>query len=535
MNSDASRDDAPATVLVIDDDEVNRYVLTSWLGRAGHTVIAAADGRTGLALLAESGTPGPEAAIIDVRLPDMSGFEVCERIKSDPATVGLPVIHISAAAVTPEDHAQGLRRGADAYLNQPIDPVELLATVTATLRYARARRRAERLAERLVTLNRTTLDVYRAVGFHSFATAATGGAADLLSCAATAVFLTPQGQAVRSEVEGPGATPRLVPTDPDLLSRLSGHALRSGTGAEMTVLPRARWRMLVPGGQLDEDVALMVARTKHGRPPVCFAVPAAAVPGPDGQKLFQQLVHACALSLEALRSYNEEHSLALSLQRTFLPDRLPSVPGVEMAFRYLPASTHTEIGGDFYEAIRTDDGLLLAIGDVAGHSLAAATVMGEVRHALRAYALEGHTPHHINERLESLLAYSRPGVTVTLCVILIEPGGRRVHVSNAGHIPPLLVRPDGPATFVHEHGPLLGLDLPHPPSTVVETVPGTRLVLITDGLVEVRDEDLDDSLNKFRAVAEAGPAEPEALCEEVLRTFGENKDDDIALLVVRLD
>jgi DNA-binding response OmpR family regulator len=96
--------------------------------------------------------------VIDVRLPDMTGFDVCERVKADARTAALPVIHISGAVVSTKDHTEGLRRGADAYLNQPIDPGEFLATVTAALRYARARRRAERLALRLTTLNRATLD-----------------------------------------------------------------------------------------------------------------------------------------------------------------------------------------------------------------------------------------------------------------------------------------------------------------------------------------------------------------------------------------
>lgn len=121
----------------------------------------------------------------------------------------------------------------------------------------------------------------------------------------------------------------------------------------------------------------------------------------------------------------------LALQRTFLPDRLPAVPGVDMAVRYEPAADHAEIGGDFYEAIETPAGLLLAIGDVAGHSLKAAMIMGEVRHALRAYAIEGHDPQTLLTRLDALLVRLRPSITVTVCLVLVEPGGRRMHVANA--------------------------------------------------------------------------------------------------------
>ncbi|MFD5199849.1 SpoIIE family protein phosphatase [Streptomyces sp. NPDC058375] len=534
MTETAQRDAAPGTILVIDDDETNRYILTSWLTRAGHTVLGAADGAEGLDLLESAGRTLPEVAVIDVQLPDMTGFEVCERIKADPRTAYLPVVHVSAVAVHTEDHTEGLSRGADAYLDQPIDPNEFLATVTAALRYARARRRAEHLTLRLTTLNRATLDVYRAVGFHSFSAAATGGAASLMSGPATAVFLSPQGLPVHSHAAGPDAAPVSMPARAELLDQLVSPALGGGTGVDVVPMPAGRWKALLPLDPIEGDVVLVVARTKRNRPPVCVAVPAAAARTTDERELLQQLVSASALALEALRTYNEEHALALALQRTFLPDRLPDAPGTALAVRYLPASDHAEIGGDFYEALQTPAGLLLAIGDVAGHSLVAATVMGEIRHALRAYALEGHPPHHVLERLDALLAHTRPGLTVTLCLVLVEPDGSRLHIANAGHIPPLLLGPDGSAAYLPEHGPLLGLRLPHPPTHVHPTAPGARLVLITDGLVEVRNQDLDDSLAEFLDAAVSGPRELEALCDFLLRSFGEDKEDDIALLALHL-
>ncbi|MFJ4968123.1 SpoIIE family protein phosphatase [Streptomyces sp. NPDC088755] len=534
MTDTARRDSAPGIILVIDDDETNRYVLTSWLRRAGHTVIDAADGTQGLALLGARDTPMPEAAVIDVQLPDMTGFEVCERIKADPGTASLPVIHVSAISMSAEDHTEGLSRGADAYLDQPVDPEEFLATVTAALRYVRARRRAERLSLRLAALNRATLDVYRAVGFHSFAAAATGGASALMSSPATAIFLSPQGQPVHSHAAGPDTAPRSSPARAGLLDRLASYALGSDTGAEVREMSRSQWKALLPLDPIEEDVVLVVARTKRNRPPVCVAVPAGAALGTDERELLQQLVNACALALEALRTFNEEHALALALQRTFLPDRLPRVPGVSLAVRYRPASDHAEIGGDFYEALETPAGLLLAIGDVAGHSLVAATVMGEIRHALRAYALEGHPPHHVLEQLDALLAHTRPGLTVTLCLVLVDPDGSRIHVANAGHIPPLLLAPDGSARYLHEHGPLLGLRLSHPPARVHQVAPDTRVLLITDGLVEVRTQNLDDSLTAFLDATLKGPQELEALCDFLLASFGEGKEDDIALLAIHL-
>ncbi|MEV6260667.1 fused response regulator/phosphatase [Streptomyces sp. NPDC051784] len=534
MNTTAQSDSAPGTVLVIDDDETNRYILTSWLTRGGHKVLGAADGAQGLALLAAPGSPLPEVAVIDVQLPDMTGFEVCERIKADPHTAYLPVIHVSAVAVNTEDHTEGLSRGADAYLDQPIDPNEFLATVTAALRYTRARRRAEHLTLRLAALNQATLDVYRAVDFHSFGLAATTGAASLMTSPATTLFLSPQGQLVHNHASGPDAVPLPLPAPPEILDRLTATALGGDTGIVVSSIRGEQWRALLPFDPMKGDVVLVTARTKGNRPPVCVAVPAVAANTTGERETLQHLVNASALALEALRTYNEEHSLALALQRTFLPDRLPSEPGTALAVRYRPASDHAEIGGDFYEALQTPEGLLLAIGDVVGHSLVAATVMGEIRHALRAYAMEGHPPHRVLEQLDALLAHTRPGLTVTLCIVLVEPGGGRIHVANAGHIPPLLLGSDGSAEFLPEHGPLLGLQLPHPPAHVHPAAPGARILLITDGLVEVRTQDLDESLAAFRDATVSGPRELEALCDFLLSRFGENKEDDIALLALQL-
>jgi serine phosphatase RsbU (regulator of sigma subunit)/DNA-binding response OmpR family regulator len=538
--------------MVLDDNDTKRYIIGSWLRRAGHTVVEAADGTEGLALLAAAADGElPELAVVDVRLPDMSGFEVCEQIKADPRTASLPVIHISATAIEVSDRAQGLHRGADAYLTEPIAPDELLATVTAALRYARARRRAERLAARVAALNSSTLAVYGAKDGGAFTEAAAAGAAALTQSAAVAVALSPDNRVLhmaaadRSPGRGPdpagGAAPvKLFASQPRLLDLLAGRVMGDGTGTATATLSGAEWHALVcreDGAEADVfpgDVALILARTKKGRPPLALAVDAGALAGVDERELLSQLAQACALALEALRSRSEEHALVLTLQRTFLPDRLPELPGVDLAVRYEPAADDSEIGGDFYEAIETPAGLLLAIGDVAGHSLQAAMIMGEVRHALRAYAIEGHDPRTLLDRLDALLTRLRPAITVTVCLVLVEPGARRVHVANAGHIPPLLRHPDGSTRYLTEHGPLLGLNLRHPPGASHDVPEGSTLLLLTDGLVEVPGVDLSESLDDLGATLAEAPREIEDLCDLLLERFGKGKTDDIALLAARL-
>ncbi|QMU77065.1 fused response regulator/phosphatase [Streptacidiphilus sp. PB12-B1b] len=532
--------ETPAVLLVVEDNPANRYVLCSWLRRAGHTVIEAADGGQALALL-DAADPAdlPELAVIDVRLPDISGYEVCEHIKAAPATAAMPVIHVSATAIATGDRTQGLFRGADAYLTEPIAPSELLATVTAALRYGRARAQAERLAERLTTLNRATLEVYGAADSEGLAEAAVRGAAALFRSGAVVLTQVPQTDSVRLTYAAGGRAPVSCPVPGGLLPELTRIGLGSRTGVEISRVPGSLWRERLPDGPadlpLDGDTVLVAARTKRDRPAVCVALDAGAVQSDEDRMLLTQFAQACALALEALRSYSEEHTLALTLQRSFLPVRLPQLPGIEPAVRYVPASTQNRVGGDFYEALATADGFLVAVGDIVGHSLQAAVVMGELRHALRAYAVEGHDPRTVLERLDALLLQEWPGWTATVCVVLVAPYNASVTIANAGHLPPLLLGPPGEAAFAEEHGPLIGIGRPQPPATVREIADGTRVLLVTDGLIETRNSDITDRLQALRSAAMAAPEAPDALCEALLAAFGAEQDDDIVLLAARVN
>ncbi|MGW3909950.1 PP2C family protein-serine/threonine phosphatase [Streptomyces sp. NPDC005070] len=236
---------------------------------------------------------------------------------------------------------------------------------------------------------------------------------------------------------------------------------------------------------------------------------------------------------DVVERFGQEHELALALQRTFLPARLPQSPGAELAVRYLPAAT-TEIGGDFYEAVTTPQGLLLAVGDVVGHSLQAAMVMGEIRHALRAYAAQNLPPHILLQHLDHLLGLHQPGWTATVCIVLVDADHAHLHVANAGHLPPLLLGPGGVPRYLRAHGPLLGLGLPQPAALSHRVEPGSRLVMITDGLIETRDTELNERLELLSAVVAEGPGEPEALCAHLVDAFGEDPEDDIIVFAARL-
>jgi serine phosphatase RsbU (regulator of sigma subunit) len=263
-----------------------------------------------------------------------------------------------------------------------------------------------------------------------------------------------------------------------------------------------------------------------------IAVDRAGISGDEDMNILSQLAQSVAIGVEALRSSAEDHLVALTLQRSFLPVALPAIPGMELAVRYLPASDHAEVGGDFYEALPWRDGVLIAIGDVQGHSLQAATVMGELRHALRAFVSEGHPPLAVTGLVNEVLRRFHPGIIATLCLVLADPATGELTIVNCGHMPLLLVD-DAGAKYAGEGGLMLGLTR-HEPHVETAVLPagGTGL-LFTDGLVEDRRVLLDDNLEKLRgAAAEAAGLEVEAFANHVMSLFGP-REDDLAMIAVR--
>ncbi|MDT7800374.1 MAG: hypothetical protein QOI78_3807 [Actinomycetota bacterium] len=504
-----------AGILVVDDQEASRYLTSSWLRRNGYRVTEARTGREALTAVAEEEL---DLVLLDVNLPDMSGFEVCERVKGDPRTAAMPVIHISATAIEVEDRTTGLDRGADGYLVEPVDPGELVATVEAALRYYRARTHAERLALRLGRLTRATLAMNSARTFDDVLVAAAAGAATIFEGPASAVSASHRDLVRSATTGGPDEPPVVRADTPRTLEQVTKTA---GDGAPASsVFP-------APDGLS----TVTLAYPNPSRLPVAITVASRAIRSEDDRNLLLQLGQATALACEAMRSFSEEHQLALTLQQSLLPRELPARPELEMAARYAPASDNAEIGGDFYEVSDLGGRLLIAVGDVVGHSIEAATVMGEVRHALRAYAVEGHGPVEILHRLDAVLRRYHPRSLTTLCLVAIDPASGAVEIANAGHIPPLLADATG-ARYVEIAGPLLGIGLPRPPATALTVEPGTLVLLVTDGLIERRGIVIDDGMESLRT-AVVHDADLETLCDELLERFGEAAEDDIALLAFR--
>ncbi len=519
--------DEPALLLVVDDDNAKRYLIATWLRRAGHTVIEAATGSEALAMASQA-----ELVLLDVNLPDINGFEVCRRIKADPATAATPVIQVSATAVRVADRTHGLTQGADAYLAEPNEPDELLATVMAVLRYSRARHRAELTASRLAALTNVSLRINTAETFDGLARAAAAGAMTVFGADSVVVLILPDGQLCRMSAFPDRPVVRRRGGRPEMLEAVAGHLLGSGEGSVAQVIDAASWAELAPDTVLHGDVCVAVARIKPDLQPVAVEVAASAITGSEELQIMRQLAYSIALALEAMRSYAEEHHMALTLQRSMLPSALPEVPGHSMSVRYVPASDRAEVGGDFYEALMWQDRLLIAIGDVEGHSLRAATVMGEIRHALRAFACEGHGPLAITGLLNQTLQHYYPNVIATLCLALLDPASGDLEIVNCGHLPPLLIR-GSTATYEGEGGIMLGMPVHRPRSVQTVLPPGGTALLFTDGLIEDRRVKLDAHMEKLRLAAqESSCRDVDSFSDHLLSLFGPY-EDDVAMIALR--
>lgn len=226
---------------------------------------------------------------------------------------------------------------------------------------------------------------------------------------------------------------------------------------------------------------------------------------------------------------------ALALQRSLLPDRLPRVPGVDLAARYVPGHAFG-VGGDWYDVFLLPSGWLgVVIGDVSGHGLASAVVMGRVRSALRSYALICDDPGEALTLLNRKVHVFEAGSLTTALYVMVSPARDRVLVSSAGHLCPVLAAPGEPAVLAGiPIDPPLGVARPRHPrrTTTLALRPGALLFCYTDGLVERRDEVIDIGLKRLTGIIEAGSAE--SVCATVMAgAAGEAPTDDVAVLAVR--
>jgi anti-sigma regulatory factor (Ser/Thr protein kinase)/putative methionine-R-sulfoxide reductase with GAF domain len=254
----------------------------------------------------------------------------------------------------------------------------------------------------------------------------------------------------------------------------------------------------------------------------------------DDVRLLQLAAERLVVATQSRRS-EVERAAAAVFQRSLLPARLPIVPGLELAAHYVPAG-RGGVGGDWYDVFTLPSGwLCIVIGDVVGRGLAAAEVMGRLRNALRAYALLGGDPAEVLVRLDQQVQHFEPQTMATVLLTMFEPSFARLHLSSAGHPPPMLALPDQPTVV---------LDVPSDQpvgvpgglrrrATTIELPPGGLICFYTDGLVDRRGTSIDVGLEQLRTSVAAGPVD--VLCRKLVAHFvgTEVPRDDAAVLAVR--
>jgi hypothetical protein len=230
-----------------------------------------------------------------------------------------------------------------------------------------------------------------------------------------------------------------------------------------------------------------------------------------------------------------ELAAAALLERGLLPGRLPRCEGVELAARYVAAEDRA-VGGDWYDLFTSPSGALwIVLGDVAGHGLDAAVVMGRVRSALRAYSLIDGSPARVLDLVDRKVTHFEIGTVVTVVCAVLEPPYDTMTVASAGHLPPVIAVPGRPASLAEvDASPPVGTGWGAPRrSSTIAVPPGTVVALCTDGLVERRREPLDVGLERLRQAV--GPGEPDRVARDIMRHLlsGIVPTDDIALVVMR--
>lgn len=250
-------------------------------------------------------------------------------------------------------------------------------------------------------------------------------------------------------------------------------------------------------------------------------------------ELLQLAADRAAMAVQSVVS-QAERAAARELQRSLVPAALPAVQGVQSATRYIPGEAG--VGGDWYDMFNLPSGeLCVVIGDVAGHGLGAAVVMGRMRSALRAYALETRDPAGVLRKLDRKMQHFEASAMATVLYAVCHPALEWAHVSLAGHLPPVLVSPGSVASLLDISPDVpIGVDLAAPRhATTVEVPPGALVCCYTDGLIERRGSSLDTGLSALCKSISAGP--PEEACAAVMEDLiGERPlEDDVAVLMLR--
>ncbi|WP_051819679.1 SpoIIE family protein phosphatase [Streptomyces sp. NRRL S-920] len=256
----------------------------------------------------------------------------------------------------------------------------------------------------------------------------------------------------------------------------------------------------------------------------------------DDATLAGELAARAAVCIDNARWYQQQRDTALTLQRSLLPQPPPHLFGLEVASRYQPASAAVEVGGDWYDILPlSGDRTALVVGDVMGSGINAATTMGRLRTATQTLAGLDLAPAEVLRNLDRITASLAPYIA-TCTYALYDPHHAQCHISTAGHLPPVHMRPGHPPELLDlPTGAPLGVGGVPFRTTAVDLDPGDQILLYTDGLVETRDEDIDTRLNVLLALLDGPHRGLEYTCDHLLAALRHpGGHDDVALLIARV-
>lgn len=553
---------ARSTLLLVDDRPANLLALEAALEPLGHRLISVRSGDQALVRLLKERV---SVILLDVQMPGMGGFETARRIKERQITADIPIIFLSALSTQSGDALEGFTTGAVDYVTKPVDPALLRAKVQVFAdlaqkndllqrqsdvlsrrleeRYAQQTRYLRKLTDAALAINSTLSlnemlkvineSAREVIGAHEAETVITSRA-DLgvpeqsRSYSAKYAGWAAEGRhtnlsAVWSFVIGDRSVVRM--TKREVESSLSTRGL-SG---------------IAPGHPLLEGW-LAVPLVSPKNQPLGLIQVADKVEGDfteDDEVVLLQLAQMAAVAIGNAERFAQEHMIAETLQRAMLPSALPSVDGLSLAARYVAGGGGTEVGGDWYDTVVLNDGrLMLSVGDVVGRGPRAAAVMGQMRTAMRAYALQQLPATVLMRSLDILLQDVAGESMATAACAVLDPASGALELVLAGHPPPLLVDPAGRARYLEAdaHAPMGVRDVPLYLSSFSQFEPGSTLFVFTDGLVESRTRPVGVGLEQLaETLTGVGhTADVEALCDMVLGAMVEGThDDDVALLAVR--
>ncbi|RAG83617.1 PAS domain S-box protein [Streptacidiphilus pinicola] len=330
---------------------------------------------------------------------------------------------------------------------------------------------------------------------------------------------TPSGYALQ------GGRPVLVPR----LDPATAEACAQGRGGpELTALFEGRSMLTLPLAARGTVLGVLTLLRDAHRP---------AFDEADASYL-RELAARAALSIDNARLHRMEARTALTLQRSMLPSRAPRIPGVQIAHRYLPGDRRAEVGGDWFDAVQLPGSrVALVVGDVMGHGLHSAVAMGRFRTAMQTLAALDLPPGQILRHLDNLSQRLGDDHLATCLYAVYDPIARICTIASAGHVPPVLVHPDGRGELLEiPSGAPIGVGGVPFASREVKVTDGSMLVLCTDGLVEMRGGDIGDGLAALCGDIVDPRRSPDEVCDTVLeRLHTEDRNDDLALLIARFD